>query len=254
MTGGVLVVVAVLAVLRFLATPLAQPGQPVSLVSLLSPVSPVSGQPGQSSLPLGSGTARLCYIRGVRITSHIAIVFIALTAVSCNKSVDTRVADAVRNFDNLKLSKKEVKVLYTQQIGDSAVAEVEVRSGLKLTLRNGRWEIDEVRIGDRRWEKLAHFQAALTEARRQDAASELQTVAAAVRLYLEQKGKVPEAADYRALISVLNPDYLKTLVFLDPWFTPYRYQALGATACELRSAGPDEQFGTADDLVERVAK
>ncbi len=36
-------------------------------------------------------------------------------------------------------------------------------------------------------------------------------------------------------------------IFIDPWGTPYRIAALNAKWAEVRSAGPDKLFGTADD-------
>ena|ERR1039458_2403753 len=38
---------------------------------------------------------------------------------------------------------------------------------------------------------------------------------------------------------------------IDPWGTPFRYQLL-TNGCVLSSAGPDRQFGTADDIVRRL--
>jgi hypothetical protein len=37
--------------------------------------------------------------------------------------------------------------------------------------------------------------------------------------------------------------------FLDAWGTSYRITFIGPKAVEIRSAGPDKQFGTKDDVV-----
>jgi len=190
----------------------------------------------------------------VKTTTCIALILFALLSVSCNKKINVQVADAVRHFDNFDLNEKEVKVLSTQEMGNSAIAEVEVKTALKLTRRNGRWEIDEVRIGDRRWEKADHIRAVLNEGRRQTTARELENISAAIRRYSEQQGKTPAVSDFRSLMNALTPGYLATPYSVDAWAVPYQYRRLSVTGFEVSSAGPDRQPGTADDLVEKIER
>ena len=197
---------------------------------------------------------RLCYIRQVKTTAYITLILLALITVSCNKSINVQVADAVRQFDDLNLTEKEIKVLSTQEMGDHAIAEVEVRTALKLTRRGGRWQIDEVRIGDRRWEKADHIRAVLNEERRKTTTVQLQKVSAGVRRYFEEQGKTPAVADFRALMAILTPGYMAEPYAEDAWAVPFEYRRLGTNGFELRSAGPDRQLGTVDDLVERNDK
>lgn len=44
-----------------------------------------------------------------------------------------------------------------------------------------------------------------------------------------------------------NGPYIQGKLPVDPWKSPYRYQ-LTKDDYELRSAGPDQKFGTADDI------
>lgn len=65
--------------------------------------------------------------------------------------------------------------------------------------------------------------------------------------YRDSTGKVP-----LALGDVLNPSLApgyRLMALHDAWGVPFRYSR-GGEELELRSAGPDEEFGSGDDLVE----
>ena len=69
---------------------------------------------------------------------------------------------------------------------------------------------------------------------------QVRQIATACEQYLKDKGAPPSSL--RALV----PDYLE-LIANDPWNEYFIYPANPGT-CEIASAGPDRQRGTADDI------
>lgn len=62
--------------------------------------------------------------------------------------------------------------------------------------------------------------------------------------YASMQGSYPEGD----LGKALGP-YMARVPSRDPWGTGYRYERRGEESYELRSAGPDREFGTGDDVV-----
>jgi hypothetical protein len=178
---------------------------------------------------------------------------LALTATAC--TTNRQIRDAVRHFDNLELDENQVKVLSTQQMGDHMVAEIEIRTAVKMTRQPGGWKIEEVRIGDRRWERADHIRNALNLERENTSRRELHRVSDALRRFGEQNaGHMPEAEDFGELMSILTPEYLVPVIRIDAWSNPYLYRRLSPSLAEVLSVGADGQAGTADDLVERIGE
>jgi len=172
----------------------------------------------------------------------------------CAKNVNRQIKEAIAHFDNLDLSEDEIKILSAQELGSSAVAQVEIKTAVKLVEKNGKWVVDEVRIGDRRWEKADHIRAVLRSQRTETTRKQLQSIGAGIRRYLERQGALPQASDFQGLVAVLTPQYLPEVVMLDAWSNAYAYRRVSPQAAEVRSSGPDGLFGTQDDLTERIEK
>ncbi len=176
-----------------------------------------------------------------------------LLSASCGKNINKQVQDAVRNFDNLQLTDSEIEVLRTQEMSGHAVAEVKIRTALKLVKKQGHWVVDEVRIGDRRWEKADHIRAVLNQKRAETTRGQADLVASAIEQYAAENGRVPAASDFRELVGSLSPQYLADPVLLDAWSNPLSYRALSNADFEIRSAGADGRTWTPDDIVRRRA-
>lgn len=177
-----------------------------------------------------------------------ALILLLLIGASCTKSLERQVQDGVRTFDTAEFSKKQVKVDEIKYLGNHAVATVTLKTAVKMIKQDEQWVIDEVRIGDRRWEKAEFIIAVLNEKRTARTRSNLKTLSSGIRQYLSQHSKLPPAKDFRQLIDALSPDYLEQVTRLDAWSNPFSYRALSASGYDLRSAGPDGTIDTADDL------
>ncbi len=184
-----------------------------------------------------------------RYASMILLALLLLPA--CGKNVERQVRDAARQFDGLDLPASQVEVVKLEESGDFAIAELRVSTAVKLVRKGDGWEVDEVRLGDRRWEKAETILAALGLEREKETRTRMQQVASGVRLYFAQENRLPAVDGFTALIDLLTPRYLQAVVRLDAWSQPFSYRALSERSFELRSAGPDGEFETGDDVVLR---
>jgi Type II secretion system (T2SS), protein G len=66
-----------------------------------------------------------------------------------------------------------------------------------------------------------------------------------IALYKGQHGKLPDTLD-----DVGKPSPTNLFFVTDPWGTKFKYTKRSDDHFELTSAGPDRQFGTADDVTE----
>ena len=179
---------------------------------------------------------------------HHALILLLLIGTACTKNLERQVQEAVRTFDTAEFSKKQVKVDEIKYLGSHAVATVTLKTAVKMIKQDEQWVIDEVRIGDRRWEKAESIIAVLNEKRTARTRSNLNTLSSGIRQYLNRHSKLPPAKDFRQLIDALSPNYLGQVTRLDAWSNPFSYRTLSASAYDLRSAGPDGRIDTADDL------
>lgn len=182
-----------------------------------------------------------------RRTLFTAALFIF--AWGCGKSAQKQIQQAVAGFDGAELKSNQIEISNIQGDGEYTIAEVTVRTAVKLRKENGQWVIDEVRLGDRRWEKAERIVAALDFQRRQDALGQLEQIRQGIRGYRAQHSEIPQSDGFTALIDELTPRYLAQVVRIDPWSNPFQYRALGPDSYDLRSAGPDGKFETEDDVL-----
>jgi hypothetical protein len=116
--------------------------------------------------------------------------------------------------------------------------------------KEGRtWVLDEVRLGDRKWEKVDRIVDSLEANRTSETVQKMGQLASAIKGYTYKNGAAPEVEDFRALIDLLSPSFLDTVIRIDAWSNPFSYRNSGLLAYELRSAGVDGIFETEDDLV-----
>ncbi|MEO8436401.1 MAG: type II secretion system protein GspG, partial [Pyrinomonadaceae bacterium] len=104
------------------------------------------------------------------------------------------------------------------------------------------------RTGDRKWESVDLLVRALNSEKAARARSEMETVATALKSYQRERGFFVVADTMTKLIDHLNPDYLMTIIRVDPWHQPYQYEG-NRNGFILRSQGADGKPNTADDIV-----
>ncbi len=184
-------------------------------------------------------------------TRILVCLALAVLLPACGKKLDDQLKDTVRNLDNASLKRDDVEILQVTENGDLAIAEVKVRTAFKLRKKDGSWVLEEIRIGDRRWEKAATILEAINQRRAENTRRELDDLTAAIASYAKARGAVPQTEGFEALVDELSPLYLKQVVRLDAWSNGFSYSALSSDRFDLRSAGPDGQFQTADDIVAR---
>ena len=178
----------------------------------------------------------------------------AFGLAGCAKNVNRQIKEAVAHFDNFDLSEDEVEIVSTEELGGNAIAQVKVKTAVKLVKKNGQWVVDEVRIGDRRWEKADHIRAVLRSQRTETTRKQLNSISEGVRRYLDNHDSFPQFSDFRELVGVLTPQYLRDVILLDAWSNPYACRRVSPQIVEIRSSGADGFFGTRDDLMQRVEK
>ena len=174
--------------------------------------------------------------------------FLVLGLAACGKSLDKQVADSVRVFDGLSLDQKQVEILSAEESGDTILAEIRVTTAVRLVRSEGKWELAEIRLGDRRWEKADHILTLLDEQRLETTRGLLRQLHQAMQSHLESEGTVPQVETFTALVDVLYPAFLEEAVRLDAWSNPFVYEVTSASQYGLRSPGADGVDGTTDDI------
>jgi len=191
----------------------------------------------------------LCYSDPV--TVRLLLVGLYLLTLACGKSVERQTRDQVRTLAGARLGSDAVEVSNVKETGNVAVADVVVRTAVTSRKEDGRWRLDEVRLDDRRWERVDRIVEALEAVRRAETEELLERISTAIRGYRESHGSIPRVDGFEQLIDLLSPRYLDRPIRLDAWQSPFIYQAFDSARFELRSPGPDRKAGTDDDLVVR---
>ena len=171
--------------------------------------------------------------------------------LACGKSLDQQVQDQVRTAGNARLDSEAVEILSVRESGNQAIAEITIRTAVRMRKEGNDWVLDEVRLGDRRWEDVDRILEALEDSRKAETQDQIGRIARGIRKYVEDSGKVPQVMSYEELIDTLNPRYLPEVIRVDSWWKPFGYEPMGVAAFDLRSAGPDGEFHTEDDLVNK---
>ena len=133
------------------------------------------------------------------------------------------------------------------QPSTTVIAWVQVDARLVNQGKSG-WQVSELRIGNRDWAKLEPLLAALNEAKRSTARTELGLIAQALEKFRRERGSYLVGDKHSMVIDHLHPSYLPQVVRLDPWHQPYSYEGQ-RDRFTLSSAGPDRKEATNDDIV-----
>lgn len=177
-----------------------------------------------------------------------ASLLLLLVTVACGKSLEKQVQDQVRTSANARLSRESVEVVDLKQSGDSAVAEVNLRTAVRMQKVDGEWMVREVRVGDRRWEKIDRIIDAIQASRIAETREQCRLISQAVSRYREENGRLPDEGTFDKVIDVLNPRFLEPVIRIDAWWNDFKYTKTEEGSFEIRSAGPDGKFQTSDDI------
>lgn len=155
---------------------------------------------------------------------------------------------AILSMPDLAPGKKDVDVVSVSEMGGKATAEVRLNVSLLMTKKGGGWEVAEVRMPDGGWEKVALLRAALKDLRTVETRRAMLELVAALLLRFRETGDFPKTGDISALNDALCPAHLAHPVAFDAWTTPFRYHGEDGAHYQIRSAGPDQKWGTPDDI------
>jgi hypothetical protein len=174
---------------------------------------------------------------------------VSFALLSCQKTLQDQVRDQIRTLDNAELDPEAVEVVRVRQSGKQAMAEVTIKTAVRMRKEGNKWVLQDVRLGDRRWESVDRILEAIEQSRHEQTAREMDQVKAGIEKYIQEQGEIPLAKSFDKLVDTLNPEFLPAVIRIDAWWNPYRYRVMSISQFELRSAGPDGRYNTEDDLV-----
>lgn len=169
----------------------------------------------------------------------------------CGRSLERQTRDQLRTLGGAELDARAVEVTNARASGGRATADVTIRTAVTLRHQGNQWVLDEVRLGDRRWEKVDRIVQALEQARSEETRRQMDKILAGIASYRSAHGRLPELDSFVELIDLLNPEFLDEVIRLDGWQNPFHFKQEDDGTLELRSDGPDGKRGTDDDLVIR---
>ncbi len=169
----------------------------------------------------------------------------------CGRSLERQTQDQIRTLGGAELDAGAVEVTNARASGGRATADVTIRTAVTLRRQGNRWVLDEVRLADRRWEKVDRIVEAIDRARAEETRRQMDKILTGIVDYRRVHGSLPRLDSFVELIDLLNPEFLDEVIRLDGWQNPYRFEQEDDGTLELRSDGPDGRRGTDDDLVIR---
>lgn len=184
--------------------------------------------------------------------TNCMVICTVLLLVSCGSTLNRHQArDVIKGMPELKQARKDIEVTGVISAGtDRAVVSANMKLAFLMANRDGKWEVDEIRLSDRQWVNVERLRNVLSDLRELDTRQAMLELAEGLVRRLQAAGTFPATADLVTLTDQLHPAYLTRLIRSDAWGTDFQYQQLsGGSRYKLISAGPDRTFQTADDLV-----
>ena len=179
-------------------------------------------------------------------------LLLALAAASAADELSANQArKLIANMAGAQLPTSAVRVREVSMMGSTAVVVAQVETAFRFERGgDGKWRVAEIRTGDNRWEDVGAIERAVNSEKAERARAELETLATALEAYRRERGFYVVAEDERALEDHLNPRYLARILRVDPWHKPYLYDG-ARDSYTLRSAGPDGEENTPDDIIRK---
>ncbi len=135
--------------------------------------------------------------------------------------MERQIQDQIRTFDNASLADNQVKVDNVRELGDHAVAEVQITTAVRLIKKDGKWLIEKFRIGDRRWERAEHILAVINEQRTETTLQQMSLIREGIRRYADLNNQTPQVASFEELMDILSPQFQSPIVRIDAWSNPF---------------------------------
>ena len=189
-----------------------------------------------------------------RSKSAVIVALICLSAAICftqtSKTLSEKEARrTIAQIAGVELKTDAVRIKELSAFGSSAVVVADVEAAFRLVRENdGKWRVAEVRLGDNRWEDIKLLAAAINGEKTARTHAELDAMATALEAFRRERGFYVVADSHASLIDNLAPRYLTSILRIDPWHRPYKYQGT-SNSFVLQSAGADGVVGSADDVV-----
>ena len=133
-------------------------------------------------------------------------------------------------------------------IGGEAIVEARIETAYRFRKQDDDWEVAEIRLGDKQWESLELIREGVRREKVRRTRLQLRELTTSLSSYLTANGSYVEAQTIQGLLDGLTAAHLRVTQWFDQWGTPFLYRG-GKQEFRLRSAGPDRQFDTSDDLV-----
>jgi len=131
----------------------------------------------------------------------------------------------------------------------SAIVVALIEVGVRLVRDSGNsWRVSQIRPGNLEWGDPQQLLGRVNEEKRKQARADLETLSAALEEFHRDRGFYVSADSASVVVDHLSPRYLKRVIRVDPWRTPYRYEGT-SNHFTLSSSGPDGKENTPDDLV-----
>jgi hypothetical protein len=190
----------------------------------------------------------LRYLDFMKICLFLAVVLL-FTACAGRKITNRHAQSVISNNALAPLNDSDIEVVSVSQTSKSeAIVETKIKTAFRLEKKGNHWTVQEARPGHGQWEKMRNIEQALTQIKIAETQDMLNRIADAILLYKRSNGKAPVFKDYVSLSDILSPQYLTPLLRLDAWTRPLEAIPSAPSAILLRSAGPDGNIGTKDDI------
>ena len=95
---------------------------------------------------------------------------------------------------------------------------------------------------------VVNFAGQGEETRRNTTRSSIAAIGTAIQAYEVRVGRYPESLDDLTVATESMAALLDKTRLVDSWGKPFQYKKTGKFEYEIRSAGPDEQMGSEDDI------
>jgi hypothetical protein len=179
-------------------------------------------------------------------------------AVSGNAVADPslkRVRCLLANLFGVQLPSDEVRIKAVSAMAlpfsskPSALVEAFVSCDFRLQKPAGRsWQVSALKTGNLAWIDPQAIVTGVNLEKAARAREELETLAKALEAFRGGRGFYVESKNQAILVDFLSPNYLQSVIRLDPWRHPYGYEGT-RDSFTLRSAGADGKENTSDDIV-----
>ena len=181
--------------------------------------------------------------------AYLLAVILLLTACGGRRISADLATDAIVGIPGESLEEKDIEVLKVNQLSETeAIVDTRIQAAFRLERVRNKWIAREVRLGQGQWEKVDNLERALEAVRTEETRKLLDRLAEAILKYRNEKGALPAFKDYVALSDLLSPVYLTPVIRLDAWRRPLEATRQDSNTLLLRSAGPDGNFNTPDDI------